>query len=341
MPGIKRVPLRIGVIGAANIARAFCAGVAGSSRVKVTTIASRDADKAVRFAREVGVERALGSYEALLADRDIDAIYNPLPNSLHAQWTIKAAAAGKHVLCEKPLAANAAEARAMFAAGARHGVHVVEAYPYRSQPQTLKLKELVDAGAIGKVQLVRASFGITIADPANIRWDAGLAGGALMDAGSYPVSLVRLVTGARPVRVQAIAQWGASGVDRTLIASLVFASGAMAQISCSFGTAYHRHALITGDLGSVETTYLNHPPMGGPPVLSLWRGARSDNARFELVVTAPGNGFLAEAESFQRLVADGVAQWNGATPEESVDIALTLDAILESARSGRTVDVAA
>ncbi len=333
-------PLRIGVLGAANIARAFCAGVAPSTLVKVTAIASRDAGKAERFAREVGVARFPPSYEAMLADPAIDAIYNPLPNSMHAAWSIRAAEAGKHVLCEKPLSASGEEARAMFAAADKHGVKLVEAYPYRSQPQTMKLRELVESGAIGRVQLVRASFGINIADPANIRWDAALAGGALMDAGSYPVSLVRLVAGARPTRVHATARWADSKVDRTLVATLEFKSGLLAQISCSFATGYHRHALIAGENGSIETTYLNHPPMGGPPILQVWRGARSDNAAFEIVTTAAGNGFLAEAESFQRLVAHGPAQWNGATPAESIDIMFTLEAMLRSARTGLPVDVA-
>ncbi|MBL8701621.1 MAG: Gfo/Idh/MocA family oxidoreductase [Alphaproteobacteria bacterium] len=341
MPPIVSTPLRIGVLGAANIARGFCAGVAPSTRVKVTAIASRQAAKAEAFAREVGVGRWHGSYEALLADPAIDAIYNPLPNSMHAEWSIRAVEAGKHVLCEKPLCATGAEARAMFAAAERKGVRLVEAYPYRSQPQTIRLKELVASGAIGRVQIVRASFGINIADPKNIRWDAALAGGSLMDAGSYPVSLVRLVTGERPQRVHALARWSESQVDRSLVATMEFKSGALAQISCSFGTAYHRHALIAGESGAIETTYLNHPPAGGPPVLQLWRGMRSDNISLETIETTPGNGFLAEAESFQRLVAEGPAAWNGATPEESIDIALTLEAMLKSARSGTMVEVGA
>lgn len=341
MPSIPPMPLRLGVLGAANIARAFCAGVAPSKRVVVDAIASRDPAKAAAFAREVGVARSHGSYEAMLADPAIDAIYNPLPNSLHTEWSIRAAEAGKHVLCEKPLCAGAAEAHAIFAAAERYGVRIVEAYPYRSQPQTIRLKELIAAGAIGRVQLVRASFGINIADPKNIRWDAALAGGSLMDAGSYPVSLVRLVAGERPRRVHAIARWSESDVDRSLVATLEFGSGMLAQISSSFGTAYHRHALIAGETGAIETTYLNHPPMGGPPVLQVWRGQRSDNISTETVETAPGNGFLAEAESFQRLLVEGWSGWNGATPAESIDIAMTLEAMLRSARTGAMVDLPA
>jgi xylose dehydrogenase (NAD/NADP) len=327
-------PLRIGVLGAAAIARAFIAGVAPSRTVKVTAVASRDLAKAERFAKDTGIARALGSYEALLADPAIDAVYNPLPNTLHAEWSIRAADAGKHVLCEKPLAMNEAEAVAMFAAARRHKVHLVEAYPYRAQPQTQKLAELVAAGAIGRIRLIRASFGVNFTDPSNIRLKPDVGGGALLDAGSYAVSLVRLVAGARPERVSAVAQWTETGVDNSTVATLEFAGGLLAQVSCSFATGYHRHALVSGDAGTIETTYLNHPPVGGPPTVHVRRGTKVTDA-IETIEVAGGNGFLAEAESFRALVAHGPAHWTGATPEESVDIAATLEAILSSARSGR------
>ena len=147
-------PLRLGILSTANIARQFITGVRPSATVKVLAVASRDEAKAASFAGEMGIPRHYGTYEALLADRDIDAVYNPLPNSLHAEWSIRATEAGKHVLCEKPLAVTAAEARSMFAAARRRGVQLVEGYPYRAQPQALKLKELWDAGALGRVQML-------------------------------------------------------------------------------------------------------------------------------------------------------------------------------------------
>lgn len=331
-------PLRLGILGAANIARAFTSGVAPSRIVTVAAIASRGEDKAKAFAGECGIPRAFGSYEALLADPEIDAIYNPLPNSLHAEWSIRALEAGKHVLCEKPLAMNATEVRAMFAAAERCGRHLVEAYPYRAQPQTLKLAELLAEGAIGKVQLIRSSFGVAFSDKSNIRLKPEVGGGALLDAGSYAVSFALLAARERPERVSATARWSETGVDTTVAATLEFPGGALAQISCSFATAFHRHALIAGDAGTIETTYLNHPPMGGAPILTLRRGATVATTP-EIVEVAPGNGFLAEAESFQRMVAHGPQAWTGATPRQSIDIALTLDAILASARSGATVAV--
>jgi D-xylose 1-dehydrogenase (NADP+, D-xylono-1,5-lactone-forming) len=332
--------LRIGILGTANIARSFIAGVAPSSTVQVTAIASRDVVRAQRFAQETGVARACGSYEELLADPAIDAIYIPLPNSLHAPWSLRAVAAGKHVLCEKPLAATASEARAMFAAAREHGVVLVEGFPYRAQPHAIKLKELVKSAVIGQLVSIQAAFGFTLTGAQNIRFDPALSGGALMDAGTYPVSLVRLLAGERPARVCALARWHATGVDDTLIASLEHPSGLLAQISCSFTTGLHRQALIAGTAGVIQTTFPNSPPLERPAVLTLTRGS-SWGAPVETIEVEPLNGFRAEAESFERLIRLGPEHWSGATPEESVDIMLTLEAILQSARAHRAVDVAA
>jgi xylose dehydrogenase (NAD/NADP) len=337
-------PLRIGILGTAKIARSFVNGVQPSKRVAVSAVASRNADKAANFAAELKIARHFGSYQALLADPDIDAVYNPLPNSLHAEWSIAAARAGKHVLCEKPLAATAAEARGMFEAASRHGVHVVEGYPYLAQPQTRKMRELIGDGAIGQVKLIQASFGFTLTDTDNIRFDAALAGGALMDVGVYPVSLSRIVAGQRPVRVQATAHWTQgegshiAGVDSTMAATLEFASGLFAQITCSFGTALHRQALIVGSEGLIETTYSNHTSAERPGNLML-RTGNGANAIDGKIATPPINGFLAEAESFEGLVRGDPSSWVGAGPEESVDILLTLEALLRSARNGTAESV--
>jgi predicted dehydrogenase len=331
-------PLRVGILSTANIGRSFVKGVQPSVTVKVVAVASRDAAKAKRFAAEVGIPGVHDSYDALLADPGIDAVYNPLPNSLHAEWSIRAVEAGKHVLCEKPLAASASEARAMFEAAKRNGVHLVEGYPYRAQPQTLKLRELLDEGAVGRVQLIQASFGFTLKDAVNIRLDPSLAGGALMDVGSYPVSLARMVAKEGPSRVSALAKWTATGVDRTLVATIEFPGGLLAQISCSFDTAVHRQALIAGTEGILQTTFYNNPSPAAPPILRLQRGKGWD-ASVETLEVPTTNGFLGEAESFERLVRLGPEHWNGATPGESLDIMLTLEALLRSARSGKPVDI--
>jgi predicted dehydrogenase len=331
-------PLRFGILGTAKIARSFAAGVLPSQHAAVTAVASRDAAKARAFAQEAGLARHFASYEALLADRDIDAVYIPLPNSLHAEWSIRALQAGKHVLCEKPLAATAAEAREMFDAARRRGVYLVEGYPYRSQPQTLKMRELLDGGVIGDVRLIQGSFGFTLGAGENIRLHPQLAGGALMDVGTYPVSLARMIAKARPIRVHAVAEWSASGVDRALAATLVYASGLLAQITCSFNTCGHRQALIAGTNGVIQTTYLNHTSVPSEAVLQL-RVGTDKNAIDTVVQTSTTNGFLAQADAFARLVSDGPAQWPGTAPEESIDGMLTLEAILASARSGGTVEI--
>lgn len=331
-------PLRIGVLGAARIARLFVEAVRPSLKVAVTAIASRDVGRASVFASELGIARCHASYEALLGDPNIDAVYVPLPNNLHAQWSMAAVNAGKHVLCEKPLAATATQARAMFEAARKNGVYLVEAYPYRAQPQTLKLLELLAVGTIGRLQLIQASFGFPLTDAANIRMDPSLAGGALMDAGSYPVSFVRTVAGCAPSRVSALSRWGQTGVDVSTMATLEYPDGLLAQISCSFTTARHRHAFIAGDAGSIGTSYFNDTGPAFPPLVNVRRGSGWDAAQ-EVIETQACAGFLAEAESFHDLVRFGWEAWSGATPEESIDIAMTLDAIAASSRQGIPVDV--
>lgn len=334
----SRAPLRIGILGTANIARQLIDGVRASAKIKVAAVASRSADRAAAFARETGVPRSYPAYEALLADPSIDAIYNPLPNNLHAEWSIRALEAGKHVLCEKPLATSPGDARAMFAAAKRAKGILVEGYPYRAQPQTIKLRGLLAERAIGDVRYIEASIGFPMHDPKNIRLDPALAGGALMDAGCYPVSLVRMIAGTRPTRVHAMADFADTGVDRTLVASLAHGNGMLAQISASFATARHRHAFIAGDAGSIGTNYFNDTSPAMPAVLELKRGSGWDATR-ESIANATANGFLAEAESFCDLVTDGWDRWTGVSERESIDIAVTLAALARSARTGAAVDV--
>ena len=333
-------PLRIGILGAANIARMFKNGAAPLRNVEIAAVASRTLDKAKAFAAELGIPRALGSYEALLADPAIEAVYIPLPNSMHAEWAIRAAEAGKHILCEKPLAMSAEEAKSMFAAAAKRGVILREAYPYMAQRHAAMLRAWLAEGAIGKLRLIRSTFGVYFDDPANIRLSPALGGGALYDAGSYAVSLVRLAAGRRPLRVHAVSCNDRNGVDLTTVANLEFSDGLLAQVSCSFAIGYHRHASIAGDKGVIETNYLNHPPMGGPVVLQIRKGIPA-TVPFEPVPVPEGNGFERETDSFARLVRGDKAAWTGASPEESVDIMLTLDAIRASAKSGRWENLAA
>jgi D-xylose 1-dehydrogenase (NADP+, D-xylono-1,5-lactone-forming) len=328
-------PLNIGVLGAANIARYFIDAVSTSTRVRVGAVASRDIDKGKAFASALGVPVVHASYDALLADPAIDAVYNPLPNNLHAEWSIRAAQARKHVLCEKPLCLSSRDAIAMFEAAEANGVYLVEGYPYRCQPQTIALRQLLNDGVIGKVQTIQASMGFLVENMRNIRFDPALGGGALLDVGSYPVSLVRMVAGERATRVQALARWSSTGVDSSMVGSMEHASGLLAQISCSLSTARHRLAVIVGDKGTLTTTYLNDTSAALPPTIQVMHGARWD-ARQEIIETPATLGFLAEAESFAALVREGWSSWPGASPDESKDIVRTLEALKESVQTGRT-----
>jgi predicted dehydrogenase len=319
-------------MGTANIARAFALGTSKSTRVRILDVASRDLIKANEFAKDFQIVRSFGSYEELLKDPEIDAIYLPLPNSLHAEWAIRSAQARKHVLCEKPLAISLAEAKAMFRAADQSGVILREAYPYLAQPQTIQTRDLIDRGTIGRLQLIRASFGLAFSDRSNIRLNPSLGGGSLLDAGSYPVSLIRILAKDRPKRVQAIARWSDDALDRTLVATIDFEGGLLAQISCSLATGFHRHALIVGDDGAIEIDYTNHAGTDSHPVIKLRRGL-GFRTPYEIIETRGTDGFLAEADSFEQLVSKGQSFWSGATPDESLDIAATLDAIAQSARA--------
>jgi predicted dehydrogenase len=333
-------PLRIGILGGANIARQFTRDVAPSRLVTVDAVASRRADSAAAFAAANHIGRSHGSYEDLLRDDAIDAIYVPLPNSLHAQWAIKAAEAGKHVLCEKPLALSRAEAQAMFDAARRHEVMLLESYPYWFQPQTGALVDLLGEGAIGSVRLVQACFGFNLASPAgNIRMNAELGGGALLDAGSYPLSLIRLVMGRAPERVQADARWSESGVDIGMTATLHYADGARAQVACAMDMAMHRGATIVGTQGVIETEYLNHTavkpgdqPFGWLPSRMRVRRGVAGNIPFEEVRSATGSGFRFAAEAFAKVVAAGDFDAVERAAAASLDIAATLEALARSAK---------
>jgi predicted dehydrogenase len=341
--------LRIGILGCANIAKQFARDVAPSRQVRVVAIASRSADTAAAFASAQGIGRHYGSYEALLQDHEIDTVYVPLPNSLHAEWAIKAAEAGKHVLCEKPLALRRDEAQAMFDAAKRHGVMLLESYPYYFQPQTGAMLDLLREGAIGTVRSIQASFGFNLANPqVNIRMKPELGGGAMLDAGSYPLSLIRLVMGCAPQRVQADATWSESGVDMSLMATLYYADGRRAQLSCAMDTANHRFASIIGTQGVIETEFLNHTgaqagdqPFGYLPSQLRVRRGTAGTIPFEGIRSATGSGFRFAAEAFAKVVAEDDFDAIARAAAASLDNAGTLEAVAQSARQGRAVKIQA
>jgi xylose dehydrogenase (NAD/NADP) len=266
--------LRFGILGAARIAeRRVIPAIRKSANAMVTGIASRDAARAQACADRLGIPKAYGSYETLLDDPGVDAVYIPLPNALHCEWTIKAAEKGKHVLCEKPFAANAGEVDEMIAACEAHRVLLMEAFMYRFHPQNEKALELIRHGEIGAVKLVRAAFCFTIAEETNIRLSQALAGGSLMDVGTYCVSAARTLSGAEPEAALALAHVGAlSGVDETMAGLLRFPAGAqnqaaraavhspegvvpagaLASFECSFRMPYRTAYEVIGERGRIE-----------------------------------------------------------------------------------------
>ena len=340
--------LRIGILGCANIARQFARDVAPCRSVRIVAVASRSAANALTFAAAHAIGRHHGSYAGLLADAKVDAIYIPLPNSLHAPWAIHAAQAGKHVLCEKPLALGLGEAQAMFDAARANRVMLLEAYPYYFQPQTGAMLELLHSGAIGTVKSVHANFGFTLANPVNnIRLNPALGGGALLDAGSYPLSLIRLAMGIAPQHVHANAAWAESGVDISMAATLHYADGRRAQLSCAMDTANHRRATIVGTLGTIDTEYLNHTstqagghPYGYLPSQLRVRRGTANTIPFEGVRSNVGSGFRFAAEAFAKVVAERDFAAIGRAAQASLDNAATLQALAASARLGRAVEVA-
>ena len=227
-------PLRLGILGAARIApRALVQPAREVAGVELRAVAARDGERARTFAAKHGIPVAHGSYEALLADPAIDAIYNPLPNGLHGVWTIRALRAGKHVLCEKPFTANAEEARAVAAAAQQTGRFVMEAFHWRYHPLAARMLEILASGEIGELRHVEAHLCAPILNTKDIRYQADLAGGAAMDMGSYVLHFVRTFGGAEPRVTGARPKLLAPGVDRAMDIALAFPNGATGRAVCS------------------------------------------------------------------------------------------------------------
>ena len=246
-------PIRWGVIGVANIALTkVIPAIQGTARSRVVAIASRDAAKARAAASSLGIPRAYGSYDELIADDDVDAIYNPLPNHLHVPWSVAAADAGKHVLCEKPIAMSADEARTLRAARDRNGVVIAEAFMARCHPQWIHVRRLVQSGAIGELRLVSGHFSYFRRDPNDVRSRVEFGGGALMDIGCYPITLSRWLFGAEPREVIGqIERDPDMNVDRLASALLRFPDG-QATFSCAGQLVPYQKMLIFGTTGRLE-----------------------------------------------------------------------------------------
>ncbi|MHB8650340.1 MAG: Gfo/Idh/MocA family protein [Gaiellaceae bacterium] len=291
--------VRWGIVSTADINRKVIPGAQASEKVELVAVASREQARADAYAREWGIPRAYGSYEALLADPEIEAVYISLPNTLHCEWSIKSVEAGKHVLCEKPFTRHPDEVTAAFDAAGRAGRLLSEAFMYRHNPQTKRLQELVEQGAVGELRLIRSAFSYGLYDRDNIRLRTELEGGALMDVGCYNVSGSRLL-GGEPERVWGEAWYGPSGTDWVFTGTMRFPGDVIATFDC--GTALAERDELEA-IGSEGSLFLDDPWHCAKPAIELRRDGcverieveQQDSYRLELENVSDairGNGEL-------------------------------------------------
>jgi len=329
--------VRWGLLSTANINKALISPLQESARSELVAVASRDLERAKVYAGRHDIPKAHGSYEALLADPEVDAVYLSLPNGLHAAWAIRAAQAGKHVLCEKPLVVSLAEFDRVEAAVRASGVTIFEAFMYLHHPQTRLALELVRSGRLGKLQLLNSWFNFHLPPEraGNVRLRADLTGGAAWDVGVYPNSLAIMAVGeGAPVQVWAQQMVGESGVDVAMSAQLLFAGGAVAQISSGFRTPFREAAYLVGDQAMVQITEPWKPGLlGKESVMTL---TRLDGST-ETIVTPATNPYLCEVQTMEACVLDRAAPLISLA--DSRDFLRSMLAIYASARSGAVVDV--
>lgn len=317
--------VRIGVLGAARITPdSLIKPAAANAEVVVAAVAARDPDRARAFAARHGIAKVHDSYEALLADPDIDAVYNPLPNSLHGRWTRAALAAGKHVLCEKPFTANAAEAHEIAAVAAGSDRVVMEAFHYRYHPMTLRIEEIIASGELGALRRVEAALSFPLPRFSDIRYDYSLAGGALMDAGCYPVHMVRTFGGETPEVVAAQAKMRGPSIDRAMTAQLRFPSGHTGAISCSLWSAnlLQVSARVIGDRGELRALNPLMPQYFHRLRVHSQRGRRVE--RFDHKAS-----YAYQLDAFADAVLRGAPVRT--TPEDAIENMTVIDAIYRAA----------
>ena len=308
MRNVPLIPLRIGVLGAARIApMALVRPARDVGDVRVTAVAAREHSRAESFARKHGVARAHASYDALLSDPEIDAVYNPLPNSLHCEWTVRAFEAGKHVLCEKPIAANAVEAARMNEAATRAGKVLGEAFHWRYHPLAARMRAILESGEIGAVQHVEVIFCIPFLLPGDIRYRLDLAGGATMDVGSYTVSIVRFLAGAEPEVTSADARLSSPRVDRWMRADLQFPNGVTGRVVHALFSAHliDARAIVRGERGTMSVLNPIAPHFLNRIKVRTSAGTRVERVAGEPTYTAQLRAFAAAVRGEAPMPTDG------------------------------------
>jgi predicted dehydrogenase len=315
-----------GILSTARINRLFIAGARQSPEVEIVAVASRDRSRAESYAAEHGIGRAHGSYEALLADPEVEVIYISMPNSMHIEWTVRALEAGKHVLCEKPLSRRGADVDRAFGIAERRGRLLMEAFMYRHNPQTRRLIQLIEQGAIGRLRVIRSAFSFAACDPTNIRLSAALEGGALMDVGCYCVSSTRLIAG-EPVRVSAEQVIGGDGVDVAFAATMRFNDDVLGHFDAGLALATRDELEVVGEAGSL---FLDDPWHCRAPVIEL---RRDDHVqRIEVEVT---DSYRLQAENMSAAARGEASPLLGR--DDAAGQARAIEALYEAADSGRTV----
>ena len=320
--------VRWGFLSTARINRRLLAAAEKTDAAEVVAVASRDLDRAEAYAVEHGISRSHGSYEALLEDSEVDAVYISLPNSLHVEWSVRALAAGKHVLCEKPLTRSPEEAEYAFEAADRAGRILMEAFMWRHSPQTAKLAQLVEGGVIGELQLVRATFSFPLEGRRNIRLDPDLGGGALMDVGAYCVSATRLLAG-EPERVYGEQVIGDSGVDVLFTGVLRFPRGVLAEIDAGMYLPRRDGLEAVGTEGSLV---ISDPWLAQRLVLHLRRGESREE-----IALPPADPYRLELENMCAAIGGEAKPLLGR--EDAFGQARALDALYKSADEGRPVEL--
>jgi xylose dehydrogenase (NAD/NADP) len=316
-----------GIISTADINRKVIPGTKASPEVDLIAVASRGQDRAEAYAREWGIERAYGSYEALLADPDVEAVYISLPNTMHCEWSIRSVEAGKHVLCEKPLTRHPEEAEVAFDAADRAGRILMEAFMYRHNPQTTRLRELIDAGVIGEPRLTRSAFSYSLYDANNIRLRTDVEGGALMDVGCYCVSGSRLVAGAEPVSAYGQAWYGPSGTDWVFTGSLRFPGDVLAIFDCGTALPDRDELEVIGSDGSL---FVDNPWHCTVPVIEVRRDGGVERVELERA-----DSYQLQMENLSRAIRGETAPLLGR--EDALGQARALEALHRSAQSGAPV----
>jgi predicted dehydrogenase len=304
------ISLNWGILGCARITRrGLIPGIAASRNGTLLALASRSLETAREWAGRFGIPRAYGSYEEVLLDPDVDAVYVPLPNELHRPWVVAAADAGKHVLCEKPLALDAQEAGVMVNSCRKRGVILMEAFMWRHQPRTRELRALVAGGGLGALRLIRSSFSFPI-EPGDWRLDPSRGGGALFDVGCYGVSTARLFAAGEPAVCQALARWGETGVDLSMTAILEFEGGVLATIDCSFEQPFRCHYELVCTRGVIDVADGYLPPLDARPAARL-RASTSDSdaaasgVGIQTLEFGPTNQYAAMVDDFALSVQAG------------------------------------